>query len=63
MEAPDFDKLAASIEAAMVHEKAMVQIMTLAVEYEQKNITAERFAIRSCEIIKDSYSKFVKKDA
>jgi len=57
---PDFDSLAKALETASKHESTVTQLFTLAVEYEAKSITAERFAQRSLEILRLQYMHLVK---
>lgn len=56
----DFDALAKAIDASALQEKILTQILTLAVEYEEKNITAQRFSDRCLEILQ-SYGEAAKK--
>lgn len=57
---PDFEELAKGLEVCATHEKTVVQIMTLAIEYEHRTISAERFADRVLEIIRSGYTKYAK---
>lgn len=54
---PNFDELAKAIENASKHESIVTQILTLAVEYKAKSITAQRFADRVSEILAEAYKR------
>lgn len=55
------DAFAESLEAMIAYEMAVKQVLILAVEYEAKTITAERFADRTVQILSSTLGKFVKK--
>jgi hypothetical protein len=57
---PDFAALGEALAVAHKHEHVVTQLLTLAVEYEAKTITAERYAERSLDIFKREYGKLVK---
>lgn len=54
-EKDDFSK---SLEVMAIHEKTVTQILILAAEYEDKTITAERFADRVLVILKANYKRY-----
>jgi hypothetical protein len=56
----DFGALEKAVNDAGHAEKTLVGIVTLAVEYEASTITAERFAKRTCEMLR-AYADALKK--
>lgn len=56
----DFDNLARTIDAVSLQEKILTQILTLALEYEEKQITVQRFADRTMQIL-HGYGEAAKK--
>ena len=55
------DDLIKAIEAASVYESTVKEILTLAIEFEAKTITAERFANRVIEILHSNLQRYVPK--
>jgi hypothetical protein len=55
------DRFAESLEAMMAYEMAVKQVLTLAIEYQAKTITAERFADRTIEILHGNLAKFAER--
>lgn len=55
------DGLAEALEIASKQEHTLTQILTLAVEYEAKAITAERFADRCLQILRRDYLRPTKR--
>lgn len=55
-----FEDLAKALEVSAKHESTVTQILTLAVEYEAKAITAERFSDRVLDILRRSYSQYIR---
>lgn len=58
----DGKELSEAIETAQQNENALLQIMTLAAEYEGKHLTTERFAARVLEICQHHARAIRKRD-
>ena len=57
-DSPEFAK---ALEAVEDYERFTKDVALLAVEYEAKTITAERFANRTCELMRAQFKKYAER--